>query len=141
MIFELSVSSQRPDDKGSALHYKVAKIANQSLPRFCSARHSVVNLVQNVVDQLTGKLRSRMDVDAGTFPEFAKQYWLEGSDSAAVLAFLVPPQIAFLGNSKAEGVMATNSRYFVYFESGSLRSERDYDTFITTVETLIANLL
>jgi hypothetical protein len=141
MIFELSVSSQRPDDKGSALHSTVAKIANQSLPRFCLARHSVVNLVQNVVDQLTGKLRLRMDVDAGTFPEFAKQYWLEGSDSAAVLAFLVPPQIALLGNSKAEGVMATNSRYFVYFESGSLRSERDHDTFITTVETLIANLL
>jgi hypothetical protein len=57
------------------------------------------------------------------------------------LPFLYPHQIAFLGNSKAEGVMATNSRYFVYFESGSLRSERDYDTFITTVETLIANLL
>jgi hypothetical protein len=141
MIFELSVSSQRSDDKGSTLHYKVAKIANQSLPRFCLARHSVVNLVQNVVDKLTGKPRSRIDVDARTFPEFAKHYWLEGSDSAAILAFLLPPKIAFLGNSKAEGVIATNSRYFVYFESGSLRSERDYDSFITTVETLIANLL
>jgi hypothetical protein len=79
-------------------------------------------------------------VDAGTFPKFAKHYWLQGSDSAAVLAFLVPSKLAFLGNSKAEGVIATNSRYFVYFKSG-LRSERDYDTFITTAETLIANFL
>src|SRR4030088_873244 len=42
MIFELSVSSQRTDDKGRALRYKVAKIANEGLPRFSLGRHSVV---------------------------------------------------------------------------------------------------
>ena len=141
MIFELSVSSQRSDDKGQSLSYRVAKIAHEALPRFSLGRHSVVNTVLNVVDKMVGKPQLKIDVDPRNFPEFAKHYWLKGSDSGAVFAFLSPEKIAFLENTKFEGVVSTNSRYFVYFESGSLRSEHDYDTFIATVENLVANLL
>ena len=141
MIFELSVSSQRADDKGNAIRYKVAKIANEELPRFSLGRHSVVNAVQNLVDKMTGKPKSSIDVDPRSFPEFAKHYWLKGSDSGSVFAFLSLEKITFLGNTKLIGIIATNSQYFVYFELGSLRSENDYDTFIATVEKLAANLL
>jgi hypothetical protein len=141
MIFELSVSSQRTDDKGRAVHYKVAKIANDALPRFSLGRHSAANAVQDLVDKLAGKPKSNIDVDPNNFPEFAKHYWLKGEDSGAVLAFLSPEKITFLGNTKLEGTIATNSHYFVYFELGGLRGENDYDTFISTVEKLVANLL
>ena len=141
MIFELSVSSQRTDDKGRAVHYKVAKIANEGLPRFSLGRHSVVNAVQNLVDKMTGKPKSSIDVDPSSFPEFAKHYWLKGADRGAVVAFLSPEKMMFLVNTKLEGIIATNSQYFVYFELGSLHSENDYDTFIATVENLAANLL
>ena len=141
MIFELSVSSQRADDKGRAVHCKVAKITNEGLPRFSLGRHSVVNAVQNLVDKMTGKPKSSIDVDPRNFPEFAKHYWLKGSDRGAVLAFLSSEKITFLGNTKLEGIIATNSQYIVYFELGSLRSENNYDTFIATVEKLAANLL
>jgi len=141
MIFELSVSSQRTDDKGRAVHYKVAKITLEGLPHFSLGRHSVVNAVQNLVDKMTGKPKSSIDVDPRSFPEFAKHYWLKGADRGAVLAFLSPEKITFLGNTKLEGTIATNSQYIVYFELGGLRSENDYDTFIATVEKLAANLL
>jgi len=141
MIFELSVSSQRTDDKGRAVHYKVAKMANEALPRFSLGRHSAANAVENLVDKLAGKPKSNIDVDPRNFPEFAKHYWLKGADSGAVLAFLSPDKITFLGNIKLEGTIATNSNYFVYFELGSLRSEQDFDTFISNVEKLVTNLL
>jgi hypothetical protein len=141
MIFDLSVSSQRADDKGNDVHYKVAKIANQGLPRFSLGRHSVVNAVQNVVDKMIGKPKSSIEVDPRTYPEFAKHYWLKGSDSGPILAFLSPGKITFLGNTKFEGIIAANSQYFVYFESGRLQSDKDCDTFIATVEALVSNLL
>jgi hypothetical protein len=141
VIFDLSVSSQRADDKGNAIHYKVAKIATQGLPRFSLGRHSVVDAVQNVVDKLTGKPKSSIEVDPSTYPEFAKHYWLKCSDSGTIFAFLSPGKITFLGNTKLEGVIATNSQYFVYFESGRLQSDKDCDMFIATVENLVSNLL
>ena len=141
MIFELSVSSQRADDKGNAIRYKVSKIATQGLPRFSVGRHSVVNAVQNVVDKMIGKPKSSIEVDPRTYPEFVKHYWLKGSESGPILAFLSPGKITFLGNTKLEGVVATNSQYFVYFESGSLRNDKDCDLFIATVENLVSNLL
>jgi hypothetical protein len=141
MIFELRVSSQSADGKGGDLHYKVAKIANEALPRFSLGMHSVVNAVQNLVDKMTGKPKSNIDVDPRMFPEFAKHYWLKGADSSAVLTFLSPEKITFLGNTKLEGVIATNSHYFVYFELGMPRTENDYDAFIATMEKLVTNLL
>jgi hypothetical protein len=141
MIFEISVSSQRTDDRGQALHYKVAKMAAAGLPRFSLGKHSVAQIVITVVEKMTRKAASNIEVDPRISPQFAKHYWLKGPDSSAVLAFLSPEKLSFLGNTSLEGVVATNSRYFVYFESGRLRSEQDYDSFIGTVDKLAANLL
>ncbi|HSU87374.1 MAG TPA: hypothetical protein VLL56_00970, partial [Terriglobia bacterium] len=141
MIFNLSVSTQRADDKGGTINYKVAKIAHDGLPRFSLGRRSVVSAVQNIVDKLTHKSEASIEVDARNFPEFGKHYWLKGSDKDAVLAFLSSDKMTFIENAKPQGVIAANSHYFVYFEDGSLRSEQDYDSFIATVEKLVANLL
>src|ERR1700682_3249981 len=102
MIFALSVSSQRSDDKGRSLSYKVAKITTGGLPRFSLGRHSAVNTLQNVVEKLAGKPTSHIEVDPRNFPEYAKHYWLKGSDSGAVLTFLSPEKITFLGSTKFE---------------------------------------
>ncbi len=141
MIFELTVPSRRADDKGQALHYKVAKITNPGLPRFSLGKHSIVNTVVNVVEKMAGNPTPTIALDERNFPQFAKHYWLKGTDDGAVLAFLSPQKIAFLENRKLPGTIATNSHYFVYFESGSLRTEQDYDRFIETVDQIATNML
>ena len=141
MIFDFTVLSKRADDKGSSLRYKVAKIKNEGLPRFSLGRHSVVHAVETVVDKILGKPKSSIDVDPGRFPEFAKHYWLKGSDSGGVFAFLSPQKLQFLENTRLKGIIATNSNYLVYFESGGLLRENDFDSFIATAETIVANLL
>ena len=140
-IFELSVPSQRSDDRGRALHYKVAKIADAGLPRFSLGKHSVIHTLVSAVEKMAGQPSSNIEVDSRVSPQFAKHYWLKGSDSAAVLAFLTPEKISFLENRSLPGVVATNSHYFVYFESGSLRTEQDYDSFTKTVDNLAASIL
>ncbi len=141
MIFELSVSSQRSDGRESALPYRVAKIAMEGAPRFSLSWHSALDTVINVVEKMAGKSVPTIDVDPQLFPQFAKNYCLRGPDACAVLSFLSAGKISFLQNRKLAGTIATNSRYFVYFESGRLRSEPDCDAFIATVDDLAANLL
>jgi len=141
MIFALTVPSRRTDDKGSALHYKVAKITQAGLPRFSLGKQSVAHTVANVVEKMVGKPALNIDVDPRNFPQFAKHYWLNGADRSSVLAFLSSEKMAFLESTPLSGIIATNSHYFVYFESGTLRSEQDYDSFIETAEKLAAHLL
>jgi len=141
MVFELTVPSRRTDDKGQALHYKVAKIANAGLPRFSLGKRSIANTLVNVVEKMAGKPAAAIAVDTQNFPEFAKHYWLKGSDNGAVLSFLSPEKIKFLENINLPGAIATNSQYLVYFERGSLRSAQDYDSFIETLDQLAANML
>jgi hypothetical protein len=66
---------------------------------------------------------------------------LKGSDSGGGFNFLSPQKTGFLESTNLKGVIATNSDYLVYFESGSLLSENDFASFIPTVETIVANLL
>jgi hypothetical protein len=141
MIFELTVPSRRTDDKGQALNYKVAKIANEGLPRFSLGKQSVANTVVNVVEKIAGKATPTVALDERTFPQFAKRYWVKSPDNGAVLAFLSPEKMTFLANRNLPGTIATNSHYLVYFESGSLRTEQDYDRFIETVDQVAANML
>jgi hypothetical protein len=141
MIFDLSVTSQRSDDRGTDIQYKVAKIAQAELPRFSLGKRSVVSTVISAVDKLTGKAEANIDVDPRNFPEFAKHYWLKGPDGNAVLSFLSSEKIIFLESTQLVGTIATNSRYFVYFESGSFKTEHDYDSFIEMVQKLATNLL
>jgi hypothetical protein len=140
-IFDFSVPSQRADGSGGTIRYKVAKIRNEGLPRFSLGRHSLVNFVENAVDKLTGKPKSIIDVDPHKDSEFAKHYWLKGSDSGEVVAFLSPEKLRFLGSTKLAGAIAANANYLVYFEYGSLSSAGDFDSFIAAVENIVAHLL
>jgi hypothetical protein len=141
MIFELTVASQRSDDRGQALHYKVARVAQAGLPQFSLGKNSVVHTMMNAVEKMAGKPASTIELDPRMSPQFAKHYWLNGADSSAVLAFLSPEKLSFLENTNLAGTIATNAHYFVYFESGSLSSEQEYDAFIGIVDKLAANLL
>src|ERR1700731_4234462 len=93
MIFDVSVDSQRTDDRPTDLNYKVAKIRSAGLPRFSLGRNSVVHSVLNVVDSMVGKPKSDIHLDPrnvnpNTASEFEKHFWLKGSDRAAILTFL-----------------------------------------------------
>jgi len=140
-IFDFSVPSQRADSSGGSIQYKVAKVKVQGLPRFSLGGNSLVHTVEIAVDKLTGKPKSSIDVDPSKDSEFAKHYWLKGADSGEVAAFLSPEKLRFLANTKLAGVIATNANYLVYSEYGALSSAGDFDSFIATVENLVAHLL
>ncbi len=97
--------------------------------------------VENVVHKLVGKPASTIDMDPRMSPDFARHYWLEGADRDAVFAFLSPAKLEFLANAKLKGVITTNPNYLVYREDGELVREKDFDSFIATVERVVANLL
>jgi hypothetical protein len=139
-IFDLSVAPQTASG-GQPIGYKVAKVRNPGLPRFSLGRNSLVHMVEIAVDKLTSQPASSIEVEPGAAPEFASHYWLKGSDRGAVLAFLSPEKLRFLGGTKLAGVIASNDKYMVYFEYGSLKSARDFDSFIATVENIVSHLL
>jgi hypothetical protein len=138
-IFNFSRTSRRVDTR--SLPYKVAKIRAAELPRFSLGRNSIVHTVESVVDKFVGTPKATINTDPRQFPEFSAHYWLRGSDTAAVTAFLSPDKIKFLETAKLEGIIATNANYLVYFEDGIFLSERDFDSFIARVESLVANML
>jgi hypothetical protein len=140
-IFDFSATSPRADNSGGSIRYKVAKVRIPGLPPFSLGRNSLVHTVEIAVDKLTGKPKSSIDVDPGKESEFAKHYWLKGADSGEVVAFLSPEKLRFLGNTKLAGTVATNANYLVYSEYGALSSTDDFDSFIATVENLVAHLL
>ncbi len=82
-----------------------------------------------------------INVDRSQYPDFSAHCWVRGADAAAVSAFLTPARISFFETAKLPGVLATNANYLVYFEDGTLRTEPDFDSFIATVEKLIAAIL
>jgi hypothetical protein len=120
--------------------YKVAKINAQGLPRFSLGKNSIVHTVQDVVGKMVGEPKTAIDVDPRLYPDFSAHYWIRGSD-AAVSAFLSPEKLRFIETAKLPGVLATNANYLVYFEDGTLRTEPDFDSFIATVEKVIAGIL
>jgi hypothetical protein len=140
-IFNLSVTSRRTDTGGGSILYKVAKIKAAGLPRFSLGRNSALHTFENVADKIAHASKPAINVDARQHPEFSAPFWIKGSDSAAVTAFLSGEKIQFLEAAKLEGVLATNANYLVYFEDGVLRTEQDFDSFIGRAETLVANLL
>jgi hypothetical protein len=140
-IFNLSVTSRRPDTRGGSIPYKVAKIRAAGLPLFSLGRNSALHTFENVVYKIAGASKPAIDLDAAQYPEFSEQFWIRGSDQAAVTAFLSGDKIRFLETAKLEGILATNVNYLVYFEDGVLLNEQDFDSFIARAETLVANLL
>jgi len=140
-VFNFTVFSQRPDGAGGTIHYRVGKARAEHLPRFALGPRSVVHSVEHLVDGMIGRPTSTINVDPQVSSDFNKHYWLEAQDRNAVLAFLSPGKLAFIANDKLRGDVLTNSGYFVYRETGELRSEDDCDSFVATVDKVIAHLL
>ena len=140
-IFNLSVTSRRADARGGSIPYKVAKIRAGGLPRFSLGRNSALHTFENTMEKMAGASNPAIDLDARQFPEFSHDFWIRGSDRAAVTAFLSGDKIRFLETAKLEGTLATNVSYLVYFEDGVLLTEQEFDSFIARAETIVANLL
>lgn len=140
-IFNLSVTSQRTDGRGTSLRYKVAKAKAAGLPRFSLGKNSRLHSFENALDRMTGKARKTVTVDARLYPTFAAHFWVEGPDPAAVTEFLSGNKLRFLETANLEGILATNANYLVYFEDGILATEADFDSFIKRAESLVRNLL
>jgi len=121
--------------------YRVAKIRAAGLPRFSLGKNSIVHTVQDVVGKMVGQPQLTIAVDPRLNPDFSAHYWIRGSDAAAISAFLSPETMRFIETANLPGTLATNSNYLVYFELGTLRIESDFDSFIATVEKLIAAIL
>lgn len=139
-IFNCSVTPRGPRASGG-IRYKVAKIRAAALPQFSLGRNSIIHTVENVVGKISGTPNLAIEFDRSQYPEFSANYWLKGSDPAAVAAFLSPAKIRFLEATKLEGIIATNTDYLVYFEDGVLLRDEDFDSFIARVEKIVANLL
>ena len=56
-------------------------------------------------------------------------------------AFLSHGKVRFLESAKLPGILAANANYLVYFENGVLVEEKDFDSFIAKIETIVANVL
>jgi hypothetical protein len=140
-IFNLSVTSRTPSNTSGDIRYMVAKVKAAGLPQFSLGKNSIVHAVQNAVDKMVGTAKSDIKIDGVLYPEFSTHYWLKGSDPDAVTRFLSPEKIKFVETSKLEGVLATNAHYLVYFEDGVLLNETDFDSFISRIERLAANIL
>ena len=140
-IFNLRVASRRTDAGGGDIHYKVAKIKAAGLPRFSLGRNSALHSFENVIHKVTGDSKPAITLDARQDPEFSAHFWINGSEPAAVTAFLSGGKIRFLETANLQGTLATNANYLVYFEDGELVTEQDFDSFIAKAETIVANLL
>ena len=121
--------------------HRVAKINAQGLPRFSLGKNSIVGTIQDVVGKIVGEPKLAIDVDQRLYPDFSAHYWIRGSHAAAVSTFLSPEKLRFIETAKLPGILATNANYLVYFEDGTLRTEADFDSFIATVEKVIAGIL
>ena len=139
-VFNCSTAGAR-NGHGGQIPYKVAKVKTAGLPRFSLGKNSVAHSVLDVVDKMVGESKPGITVDRTQYPDFSAHYWVRGADAAAVSAFLTPAKIGFFETAKLPGVLATNANYLVYFEHGALHIEPDFDSFIATVEKLIAAIL
>ena len=140
-IFNLNVTSRNINSQSAGISYKVAKIKSAGLPRFSLGRNSALHTFENVVDKIAGAPKAIITLDARQYPEFSSHFWIRGADPGAITAFLSSSKIGFLENAGLPGTLATNANYLVYFEDGVLLSEKDFDSFIARVETLVTNML
>lgn len=131
--------SSRSRGHSAGVPYKVAKIRHAGLPRFSLGRHGGIDKFERFVDKLLGEPDQRLR--AGAPAPFLREYWLKGPDRPAILAFLSRERLTYLQDRDLEGTLASNGAYVVYSERGSLRSEADYDRFLSAVDELLAHLL
>lgn len=125
----------------ASVSFKVAKIKAGGLPRFSAGKRSVLHYIEAFVDRATGSASSNVQFDARIFPEFSAHFWVRSSNPAAVTEFFAEAKIRFLEAAQLEGILATNDRYLVYYEDGTLLNEKDFDEFIAAVQKIVANML
>jgi hypothetical protein len=138
-IFNCSTTGSINSSSGPIPH-KVAKIRVEGLPQFSLGKNSLLHTFVDAVDKLAGQPKLPIAVDQRQFPNFSAHYWITGTDTAAVSAFLSSEKIRFLEAAQFPGFLSTNAKYLVYFESGTLHTEPDFDSFIATAEKLVAGL-
>jgi hypothetical protein len=137
-IFNCSTSST--NSNSGPIPHKVAKIKAEGLPRFSLGKNSLLHTFMDAVDKLAGQPNLPIAVDQRQFPNFSAHYWITGTDTAAVSAFLSPEKLRFLEAAQFPGILSTNAKYLVYLESGTLHTEPDFDSFVATAEKLVAAL-
>ena len=139
-IFNFSQAPPLHSNSGP-MSFRVAKIQVDGLPRFSLEPRSAATTVEAVVGKLLHREDSTVDVIPAAQASFGSRYWLRGSDRTAVADFFTPERIRFLEAEKLPGTLASNARYLVYYESTAMRSEADYDAFISIVERIVTGLL
>jgi hypothetical protein len=140
-IFNLSITPRTINTSGGNIRYKVAKIRAAALPQFSLGKNSAIHTIASFVDKIAGTPKNAIPLERSQYPEFTAHYWLTGSDPAAVTAFISPAKVRFIEAAELEGILATNANYLVYFEDGVLVTDEDFDSFITKVDKIVANLL
>jgi hypothetical protein len=141
-IFSFTVSgSTSTESSGGGSRYRVAKIRSAGLPRFSLGPHSAAEKMDRFYDYLTNAPSTSLD--RGEFPDFFKRYRMDGPDAVPVYGFLTPAKLRFLESANVAGIVASNGEYLVYYESEVREPEtpEEFDPFIGTVGSLVANLL
>jgi hypothetical protein len=119
--------------------YRVAKIRQPGLPHFSLARRSGLDELGRIVDRLVGE--PDLSVREGAAPDFFRKYSIRSREGRAVFAFLSAERQQFLQRRELCGSLGSNGEYLVYWESGQMHTEEEYDLFISTVDQLIAHLV
>jgi len=89
-----------------------------------------------LVDPSLSSSAVRLIVDAGVFAIALLSIVLRFPFTLQYAREMVDPETA-----KLPGILSTNVNYLVYFKDGTLRTEPDFDSFIATVEKVIAAIL
>lgn len=121
--------------------FRVAKIQVDGLPRFSLEPRSAATAMEALVGNLLHQPDSTIDVAPASQASFGSRYWLRGSDPAAVADFFTRERIGVIEAERLPGTLASNAHYLVYCESKAMRSEADYDAFISVVERIVTRLL
>ncbi len=121
------------------LSFRVAKIGVDGLPRFSLEPRSAATAVESLVGPLLHRDDSTIDVNPGS--QFGSRYWLRGSEATAVAGFFTPERIRFIEAERLPGTLASNAHYLVYWESPGMRTDADYDAFVSVVERIVTGLL
>ena|SRR5262245_31673082 len=136
-IFNFAQAPPLHDNSGP-VSFRVAKIQVDGLPRFSLEPRSAAT----TVEALVGKLLHNPDLTID-LPQASQKsrYWLRGSDRAAVTDFFTPDRIRFIETEQLPGALASNAHYLVYYESRAMRTEADYDAFLSVVERIATRFL
>ena len=137
-VFNFSQAPPLHSNSGS-MSFRVAKIGVDGLPRFSLEPRSAATTVESLVGTLLHREDATIDVNPGS--QFGSRYWLRGSDRTAVAGFFTPERIRFIEAARLPGTLISTAQDLVYYESTAMRSDADYDAFVSVVERIVTGLL